>query len=108
MKDKVKDGIFEVDLTNSINNAYKYLKYNSNDFIIQKGDSSTGLCLYKRIPGTPSVSGQATLSGTLSYTIKIGESLTEDQIKSAARVLYRSNEKRACLCLSRNLQSEQT
>ena len=26
---KVKDGMFEVDLTNSINNAYKYLKYNN-------------------------------------------------------------------------------
>lgn len=80
------------DVRIKIKDTNKYLRYNSNDFIIQKGDSYTGLCLYKRIPGTPSVSGQATLSGTLSYTIRVGESLTEDQIKSAARVLYRSNE----------------
>lgn len=71
-----------------------YLRYSDSDFNIpQTNDTSnTGLLIYKRIPGTPSVSGQATLSGTLSYTIKIGESLTEDQIKSAASILYRSDE----------------
>lgn len=66
------------------------LRWN-NDFQIRSNKSSKGtrnLYLYAK---HSSPGGQAALTGTLSYTVKTGSSLTEDQIKEAASVLYRTD-----------------
>lgn len=65
------------------------LRWRNNDFQIRNDGRGTGtLYLYEK---HSSPGGQAALTGTLSYTVKTGSSLTEDQIKEAASVLYRTD-----------------
>ena len=64
------------------------LRWRDNDFQIRDDWKGTrDLYLYEK---HTSPGGQAALAGTLSYTVKTGSSLTEDQIKEAASVLYRA------------------
>lgn len=62
------------------------MRWHNNDFKIRNSEGTRDLYLYEKhsAPG-----GQAALTGTLSYTVKVGSSLTEAQIKEAASVLYR-------------------
>ena len=65
------------------------LRWNDEDFQIREsGSSGRDLYLYKK---HTSPGGQAALTGTMSYAVKTGSSLTEDQIKEAASVLYRAD-----------------
>ena len=63
------------------------LRWNDGTFQIGK-DGTRDLYLYEK---HSSLGGQAALTGTLSYAVKTGSSLTEDQIKEAASVLYRAD-----------------
>lgn len=64
------------------------LRWNNGDFQIRdSGSDGRNFYLYEK-HSTPG--GQAALTGALSYTVKTGSSLTEDQIKGAASVLYRA------------------
>lgn len=63
------------------------LRWNDSDFQI-RDKKGTDLYLYEK---HSSLGGQAALTGTLSYTVKTGSSLTEEQIKEAASVLYRAD-----------------
>lgn len=62
------------------------MRWYRDDFKIRNNEGTRDLYLYEKhsAPG-----GQAALTGTLSYTVKVGSSLTEAQIKEAASVLYR-------------------
>lgn len=64
------------------------LRWNNSDFQIRDKQGTRDLYLYEK---HTSPGGQAALTGTLSYTVKTGSSLTEDQIKEAASVLYRAD-----------------
>lgn len=68
------------------NTGSRSLRWHNNDFKIRNSEGTRDLYLYEKhsAPG-----GQAALTGTLSYTVKVGSSLTEAQIKEAASVLYR-------------------
>lgn len=70
--------------------SIRSLRWYNNDFKIRNNNEGTqDLYLYEKhaAPG-----GQAALTGTLSHTVKLGSSLTEDQIKQEASVLYREAE----------------
>ena len=64
------------------------LRWNDRTFQIRDDKGTRDLYLYEK---RSSLGGQAALTGTLSYTVKTGSSLTEDQIKEAASVLYRTD-----------------
>lgn len=65
------------------------LRWNDEDFQIgESGSSGRDFYLYEK---HSSPGGQAALTGTLSYTVKTGSTLTEEQIKEAASVLYRTD-----------------
>lgn len=68
---------------------YRYLVWQQSDFLIRNSRSGRNFYLYEKHSAS---GGQAALSGQLNYTIKTGSSLTEEQIKNDASVLYRANE----------------
>lgn len=70
-----------------ITNGGRSLRWNDRTFQI-RDEGIRDLYLYEK---RSSLGGQAALTGTLSYTVKTGSSLTEDQIKEAASVLYRAD-----------------
>lgn len=65
------------------------LRWYKDDFKIRSNEGTQDLYLYEKHTAT---GGQAALTGTLSHTVKVGGSLTEDQIKQEASVLYREAE----------------
>ena len=89
-------GALAWDITGQKNEAVRFntsssrnLRWNDDDFQIREKNGTCDLYLYEKhaAPG-----GQAVLTGTLSHTVKLGSSLTEDQIKQEASVLYREAE----------------
>lgn len=64
------------------------LRWKNNDFWLDYNYNGGIADLYLYEKHTSS-GGQAALTGTLSYTVKTGSSLTEDQIKENASILYR-------------------
>ena len=64
------------------------LRWNKSDFRLDYDGGTCDLYLYEK---HTSSGGQAALTGTLSYTVKTGNSLDEAVIKEAASVLYREN-----------------
>ena len=70
------------------NTGDRQLRWYNSNFQISDSRRTSDLYLYEK---HTSPGGQAALTGTLSYTVKTGSTLTEAQIKEAASVVRRTS-----------------
>lgn len=89
--DAIRNWSFEAGDNNSVyfNTGTRRLRWRGEDFQIRDSGGNENLYLYEK---HTSPGGQAALTGTLSYTVKTGSTLTEAQIKEAASVVRRTSQ----------------